>query len=133
MERALEAPWNKQHVEQKTVLLLEREASLRRVISVTLKQLGIKVWEAADASSARETLKNHTPDIFVLELDLPDINNGELIDLYRDRTGDTHGVVFLTTTQRPDDNWREEYQPDLVVYKPFDIRYLCRRIRQVSD
>ncbi|MGD2156924.1 MAG: response regulator [Anaerolineales bacterium] len=115
-----------------TVLLLEQEDSLRRVIVLTLKQMGMKVLEASDAPSARKYLKNHNPDLFVLNFDHPSGKNGNLINLYREKTGVDQGGVLLTTTQRPDDNWRELYKPDIVVYKPFDIRYLVKRITTLT-
>jgi two-component system KDP operon response regulator KdpE len=111
-----------------TVLLLEQEDSLRRVIVLTLKQLGIDVLEASDENSARKCLERKTPDLFIINLDSPTGKKGQLIKLFREKSGDEQGAVLLTTTQRPEDKWRQRFRPDVVIYKPFDIRYLMRRI-----
>lgn len=119
-----------------TVLLIESTNSLRKVIAASLKQLGVRVLEAPDAARARNLLQvqRKAPDVIVVELDLPEGANGKLIERYRKRDPDSpsdppgHGRVLLTTTHRPEDDWRRKYMPDVVVYKPFDVRFLCRRV-----
>ncbi len=112
-----------------TVLLLETERSLRKVVAASLQQLGLRIIEAEDAEAARQHLQGDAPDLFVLELDHPSGDNGELIDAYRAQSDE--GAVVLTTTERPKDDWRQRYQPEAVVYKPFDVRYLLRRVRRL--
>lgn len=109
-----------------TVLLFETETSLRKVVAASLKQLGLRIVEAEDAETARRKLEAEQPDLFVLELDHPSGENGSLIDAYRRQSDD--GAVLLTTTERPSELWRQRYQPEAIVYKPFDVRYLCQRI-----
>lgn len=109
-----------------TVLLLESEASLRKVVAASLQQLGLRIVEANDAEDARRRLAEEDPDLFVLELDHPSGDNGELIEVYRQQSDD--GAVLLTTTERPQDEWRERYRPEAVVYKPFDVRLLLQRV-----
>lgn len=110
-----------------TVLLLESEDSLRKVVAASLQQLGLRIVEATNAEDARRRLAEEEPDLFVLELDHPSGDNGELIEAYRQQSDD--GPVLLTTTERPQDEWRERYQPEAVVYKPFDVRLLLERVR----
>jgi DNA-binding response OmpR family regulator len=110
-----------------TVLLFETETSLRRVMAASLEQQGFDIIQAANADAARKYLRLDTPDLFVLELDQPAGDNGRLIETYRNQSHS--GAVVLTTTERPDDGWRSRYQPETVVYKPFDVRFLCRQIR----
>jgi DNA-binding response OmpR family regulator len=110
-----------------TVLLFETETSLRKVMAASLEQQGFDIIQAANVDAARKHLRRDTPDLFVLELDHPAGVNGELIDTFRNQS--RGGAVLLTTTERPDDVWRSRYQPEAVVYKPFDVRFLCRCVR----
>jgi DNA-binding response OmpR family regulator len=112
-----------------TVLLLETEPSLRRVVAASLQQSGLEIIEAGNADEARRQLEQAPPEVFVMELDHPEGENGQLIDAYRRNIDD--GAVVLTTTERPKDNWRQRYQPEAVVYKPFDIRVLAKSIRSL--
>jgi DNA-binding response OmpR family regulator len=111
-----------------TVLLLESEPGLRRVVSLSLRQRGYEVLEAADSEAANELLEVDKPDLLILELDHPHGENGRLIEQYRENNEGAEGAVLLTTTHRPEESWRFRYQPDAVLYKPFDIRHLCRRV-----
>jgi DNA-binding response OmpR family regulator len=113
---------------EKAVLLMEREANLRQVIAVTLRQLGFEVLEAADVLAAHKILNERIPRLMILAFEHPGQGCGELIDLFRQRNQSEAGKLLLITLQRPDDRWRQRYQPDLVIYKPFDIRYLMREV-----
>jgi DNA-binding response OmpR family regulator len=110
-----------------TILLVESDLDLRRVMTLSLQQVGFKVFDASDTMQANEILKEKSAEILILELDFPHGNNGTLIEAYRKyRDQDTrNGAVILTTTLRPGDTWRKRYQPDAVLYKPFDVRGLC--------
>jgi DNA-binding response OmpR family regulator len=110
-----------------TVLLLESEPSLRKVVAASLQQNGLRILQAEDAEAARQQLDEEEPDLFVLELDHPAGEHGSLIEAYRQRCGG--GPVVLTTTERPEEAWRRRYRPEAVVYKPYDVRLLARRIR----
>jgi DNA-binding response OmpR family regulator len=111
-----------------TVLLVESEGSLRRVITASLKELGLRVLEASDLDCARDLLKTERPDLLIAELDFPYGYNGEIIELFRNQKGESRGSVLVTTTQRFGDAWRRKYQPDVTLFKPFDIRLLCRSV-----
>lgn len=115
-----------------TVLLYERETRLRKVVAASLRQMGLRIIEAGNAAAARRQMETEQPDLLLLELDHPAGENGALIEAYREMEGE--GAVVLTTTQRPNNGWRERYQPEAVIYKPYDIRFLCHRIsRLVQD
>ena len=111
-----------------SVLLFEKDGGLRKSIFLTLRQQGFEVQEAADATGVRQILEKENPDLFVIDQDSSDGDAGALIDMFRERSPAGCQAVVVTTTQRVDDDWRKEYQPDIVVYKPFDIRFLYRNI-----
>ena len=111
-----------------TVLLVESEGSLRRVLSVSLKELGLRVLEAPDVDCAKDLLKTEYPDLLITEIDFPFGRNGELIELFRKQRGEHRGSVVVTTTHRISNDWRRRYRPDLTLFKPFDIRYLCKSV-----
>jgi DNA-binding response OmpR family regulator len=111
-----------------TVLVVEGEESLRRVITLSLQELGLRVFEAPDLRCARELLKTEHPDLLVLELDFPNDHNCELIELFRKQRGQDRGSVVVTTTQRTSDDWRRRNHPEITLFKPFDMRLLCKSV-----
>jgi DNA-binding response OmpR family regulator len=114
-----------------SILLVESDLDLRRVMTLSLQQVGFKVFDTSNMSNAYQTLNDVTPEILILELDIPHGNNGALIETYRKycEQDPGKGTVILTTTLRPADAWRNRYQPDSVIYKPFDVRGLCDLVR----
>lgn len=119
-----------------TVLLMESNDSLRRVVSASLEQIGVRVLEASGADSAQAILESEHPELLIVELDFPHGHNSKLIEAFRKHKPDHKGAVVVITAQRPSNTWRQQYQPEATVYKPFDIRHLCRVITtlvKVSD
>lgn len=112
---------------QISILLIEHDPELRKVMKLTLEQNGLRVKAVERFANALQVLEQGDPDLFLVDFDLSDGDPGELIELFR-RNKEDKGAVLLTTTSRPDDHWRRTYQPDAVVYKPFDVRHLYRRI-----
>lgn len=112
-----------------TILLQETDSDLRKIIAMSLKQKGLRVLQAETADEASAILDDKYPDILMLDLDLPYGSCGTVIERYRKRSdGERSGAILLTTDRRPGDEWRKRYRPDAVIYKPYDIRYLLRRI-----
>jgi two-component system OmpR family response regulator len=129
VERSVKPGINQNGFEKASILLLERERSLRKVIAMSLEHLDIRVLEAGNAEQARSCIEDQAPDIFILDLDFPEGKDGELIQFYRKKNDGEKGVVFVTTTERPEDRWRLLYQPDAILYKPLDVRYLIQKLQ----
>jgi DNA-binding response OmpR family regulator len=114
------------------LLLLERDPGLRRSVKLTLELDGLDVWDVEDETGAREVLSTRSPDVLVLDHENLAEHLGDLIERYRKDCAEK-GIVLVTTARRIDDSWRTRYEPDLVVYKPFDVRFLCRRIKSLIE
>jgi hypothetical protein len=65
----------------------------------------------------------------VLDLRYPIGKESDLIEIFRHRGGEEKHVI-VTTTDRPEDRWRKKYKPDTILYKPFDVRYLVKKIQE---
>lgn len=63
-----------------TALIVDDEADIRQLLSMTLKQLGIEVVEAPDITAARQKLKNGAFDLCLTDMRLPDGDGLELIE-----------------------------------------------------
>jgi DNA-binding response OmpR family regulator len=113
-----------------TVLLFESESDLRKVVTACLEQIGLRVLEASDTASARKLITGEHPSLLLLELDFPDGKNSALIEDFRSISQHAKRScrVVIMTEQRIGDEWRRQYKPDFVIYKPFDTRFLCYRV-----
>jgi DNA-binding response OmpR family regulator len=111
------------------ILLVEGDHRLRRVVSASLRQLGLNVLEAADAAAAKAVLQKADPSIVILSMDCAADEDGHTSDaLTKSRFGKDR-ILLLTSTYRVSDAWRRKLQPRATIYKPFDTRFLCRVVR----
>ena len=56
---------------QKTVLIVDDEAAMRKNLSELLGEEGFKIVEAADGESALRMVKDHQPNLILLDINLP--------------------------------------------------------------
>ncbi|MBN1266702.1 MAG: response regulator [Anaerolineales bacterium] len=117
---------------KRRILLQESEPSLRRVLELSLVKSGLDITAVEDYQLAQMQLQD-SYDAFIIEYS-PQSLCGTFINRARSSTSENNFPVFLiTTTCRPGEEWRRTYKPDLVFYKPFDIRYLERKLLEVLD
>lgn len=113
---------------------MESDSDLRRVIAASLRIYEWKVIQATSPSNATEKLDEGIVDVLLLGMGSTPESNSRLIDAYRRGEHDEHaGMVLLMTSHRIQEPWRERLNPDAVIYKPFDMRYLCQRISQLIE
>ena len=113
-----------------SILLLESDPGLRKSIALSLQQNGIQVLEASDNTEALEILDRVPLTLFIIDCD-SSTQCGNLIETFREKSSKQTGNVLLISMERLEDQWRQQYRPDAVIYKPFDIRYLYRRIKNL--
>jgi DNA-binding NtrC family response regulator len=115
------------------VLLVESEESLRRVIIASLERLGLQVKEADNPSTALRIINAMRLELLIVELDFPEGHNCKLIEAFRNHNRNHPNAVVVTTVQRPGGEWRREYRPSAIIYKPFDIRHLCKIVTSIIE
>ena len=111
-----------------TVLVIDDERQIRRLLRVTLDANGYRVLEAATGQEGISEAAQHRPDVVVLDLGLPDMDG--LTVLKRLREWSQVPVVMLSVRDREDDkigalnNGADDY-----VTKPFATGELLARLR----
>ena len=122
---------NKEYAQ--SVLLVEPDSDLRRVIAASLENKGWQVLQASNQQSARRLMAHSQPEVLITEVSAvadAQSSSSNLIEIFRQRAPQEH-FVLVTTSHRPPRTWRETHRPDGVVYKPFDVRHLCRRVQSL--
>lgn len=116
------------------ILLVERDRDLRRVIAASLK---LNEWEVIQANSitkAAGRVQDGRVDLLLLGITAAPEESIQLVRRYRQLDGDEgSGLVLIMITDRLQEEWRERLAPDAVVYKPFDMRYLCERVEGLLE
>lgn len=104
-----------------TVLVIEDSPSVRRLIGVCLRPLGVELLEAEDGAVGLRTAGERTPDIILLDIGLPGIDGWEVLRRLRHDPGlSTVPVLIVTAHAQPELAAKaEDRGADGFITKPF--------------
>ena len=114
-----------------TVLVVEDDRALRRILESALMAAGYEVDTAADGIAAAQALRSgDLPDIVLLDIGLPFIDGWAL--LQQMPTSDTPGVIVISARGDERDKVRAlDLGADDYLAKPFGADELLARVRAV--
>jgi two-component system alkaline phosphatase synthesis response regulator PhoP len=113
-----------------TVLVVDDELRITRLVRDYLRQAGFSVVEATDGPGALQAARDHALDAIVLDLGLPGMDG---LDVTRElRAASNVPIIILTArTEESDRIVGLELGADDYVTKPFSPRELVARLRAV--
>ena len=111
-----------------TVLVVDDEPQLRRVMRTTLTDLGYTVIDAKTGEEALQTLRETQPDLILLDLNMPGIGGLETCRAIRESSEVPIIVLSVRNTEREKVQALDAGADDYVT-KPFGIQELLARIR----
>ncbi|HDX9590984.1 DNA-binding response regulator [Bacillus pseudomycoides] len=112
----------------KTVLLVEDERRLREIVSDYFRNEGFEVIEAEDGKQALELFAEHTVDLIILDIMLPEIDGWSVCR--RVRKESAVPIIMLTARSDEDDTLLGfELGADEYVTKPFSPKILVARAK----
>jgi two-component system OmpR family response regulator len=119
-----------------TLLVVDDEATVRELLSATLRFAGFRVTSAATGAEALAVAGAEPPDLVLLDVMLPDVDGFEVVRRLRERRAEGHRgpvpVLFLTARDGQADKVTGlSLGADDYVTKPFDLEELIARIRAI--
>jgi two-component system, OmpR family, KDP operon response regulator KdpE len=110
------------------VLIVDDEPGLRQALAINLRARGYEVDLAATATAALTLAARHPPDAVVLDLGLPDMDGGAVIDGLR---GWTRAPIIVLSARTPQSDKVDALDAgaDDYVTKPFGMDELLARLR----
>jgi type II secretory ATPase GspE/PulE/Tfp pilus assembly ATPase PilB-like protein/CheY-like chemotaxis protein len=116
-----------------SVLLVEDEDQLRRVMKDLLQREGYRVAEARDGIQALDEVDRFAPDVIILDLNLPGIDGYSVLAQLRSRPATRDIPIMVLTAKGDEDNEVRVFElgADDFVTKPFRARSLTARIEAV--
>lgn len=111
-----------------TILIIDDEAPIRKLLEITLHANGYRTIEAATGKDGLIAAAMHPPDLIILDLGLPDKDGQEVLKKLREWY--THPIIILSVRNSESeivqalDNAANDY-----LVKPFRTGELLARIR----
>jgi two-component system OmpR family response regulator len=116
---------------QPKVLVVDDEASIRALLSATLRLTGFDVKVASGGREALATAAEFAPDLVVLDVMMPDLDGFEVAQRLR-TSGRPVPVLFLTARDSVEDRISGlTVGADDYVAKPFSLEEVVLRIRAI--
>lgn len=111
-----------------TILVVDDEPQIRRVMRTTLASSGYEVAEARSGEEALEKIRNERPDLILLDVNMPGIGG---LDACREiRESSEVPIIMLTVRSAERDKVQAlDAGADDYVVKPFSMDELLARIR----
>lgn len=118
---------------QRTVLVVEDEEDIRKLLTYNLEREGYTALEAADGLEGLNLARGQLPDLILLDLMLPKMDGLSVCrELERDSRTSRIPVIMLTARGEDVDRILGfELGADDYVVKPFNVRELLLRIRAI--
>jgi two-component system KDP operon response regulator KdpE len=115
-------------VKSATILVVDDEPQIRRVIRATLSAQGYAIVEARDGQEALLKVRSERPDLVLLDMNMPVMDG---LEACREmRAGSDMPIIMLTVRNAEKDKVRAlDAGADDYVVKPFGIQELLARIR----
>lgn len=114
----------------KTILVVDDEEPLRRLVKEYLTQEGFRVVSAADGQEALFVARHEKPDLIILDLMMPKMDGYEFMRAHS-KERETPVIMLTAKVEENDKVLGLELGADDYVTKPFSMRELTARVRAV--
>jgi sigma-B regulation protein RsbU (phosphoserine phosphatase) len=113
------------------ILVVDDEADINTILSVTLRRAGYEVISAADGLEAVESVQRHAPDLILLDVMMPRADGFEALRRIRELAPTAHTpVIMLTAKGALTDKMKGfERGADDYVAKPFEPAEVLARVQ----
>ncbi|KAF0127277.1 MAG: two-component system OmpR family alkaline phosphatase synthesis response regulator PhoP [Elusimicrobia bacterium] len=114
------------------VLIIDDDTHLREGLAEVLDAEGFSCTEAGNAKGGIDSAKKHTPDVVIMDIQLPDSSGFQICQELR-RHSKEFVLIMMTGRFLSAEEKTQGFElgADEYITKPFDIQELSIRIRQL--
>ena len=113
-----------------SVLVIEDEPALRRMLSFTLRDSGFEVTTAWNGLDGLEQVDARQPDVIVLDLEMPVMDGRTFFHRLRERGIDVPVLILSAYEAR---KAQRELRAEASVQKPFDPDKLAQKLHALVE
>ncbi|KAA3656879.1 MAG: response regulator [Calditrichaeota bacterium] len=85
---------------KKTVLIADDSATIRKLVTLSLKAMGTNVVAASDGMEALEILPTLETDLIITDLNMPNVDGYELIKSVRENAEYDNVPIIILTSEK---------------------------------
>jgi DNA-binding response OmpR family regulator len=124
-----------QEAPKAVVLVADDDPEILSLLSIRLNRAGYTVVEAVDGEQTLARVREHYPDVVVLDVMMPGKNGWEVAkELRHDARFKEIGIIMLTAIgEKINEMTSPLYGADAYIDKPFEFADLEAKIKQVLD
>ncbi|MBC8987758.1 response regulator [Pedobacter gandavensis] len=115
----------------KRIHVLEDDEDIRYIIGVLLKDEGYELQLSSTFSELKGKLKDSVPDLFILDVMLPDGDGAEICKDLKSDMFTKHIPIIVMSANDQNKELSIAAGADDYVSKPFDIDYIVKRIKKL--
>jgi CheY-like chemotaxis protein len=119
----------------KTIMVVDDSPTIRRVVEIFLKRQGMEVLTAKDGVDAVAQLREHVPDLILLDEEMPQMDGYELATQIRNTTEWKHIPIIMITssTEAKHRDRAKTIGINRYVGKPFTITELLENVNALLN
>ncbi|MFN0145880.1 MAG: response regulator [Dehalococcoidia bacterium] len=115
-----------------SILVVEDELHLRRMMRRLLEREGYRVYDAPDGLAALEAVETDPPDVIILDYKMPVLDGGGFL-AERRRRGIPETPVILVSASPEARDLSERFGCDGLLTKPFGAQVLLAAVARTLD
>ncbi|HEX9301912.1 MAG TPA: Hpt domain-containing protein [Casimicrobiaceae bacterium] len=115
------------------VMVVDDSLTVRKITSRTLTREGFDVLTAKDGVDALQLLADHTPDVILLDIEMPRMDGFEFTKTIKSDPKYAHIPIIMITSRTAEKhrNRAKELGVDLYLGKPYQEEELIRNLREM--
>jgi CheY-like chemotaxis protein len=115
----------------KTVLIVDDEPVVRRVLTLALEQARYKVVSASNGEEALDLVRDSHPDVLITDIEMPRMSGEALCKKLNEEMPDRAFPIFVVTSVTAVEHreWSRDLPNVMFLEKPISARKLLARLR----
>lgn len=118
---------------KKRIHILEDDQEIRNVIEILLKEEGFELQLSSSFSELKKNIQDAMPDLFLLDVMLPDGNGAEICEDLKTDIFTKHIPIIVMSAQNNSEQKAIDAFADAYISKPFDIYDVLGQINDLID
>ncbi len=121
---------------KRKLLLADDSITIQKVVNLTFADEGVEVISVSDGNSAMDKLREDSPDLVLVDINMPGLNGYEICEkIKQSANGKTTPVILLVGSFEPfDENEARRVGADDYLTKPFQsISQLVEKVNSLLD